>query len=134
MIGRASLVVAVVLVAGAACKKKKAEDPTLREARESACRDAVADGLVTEARAWLDPTLTTHLGFEVGKDEMRELTEAFYAAGALKVSAAWGEHEGTQISALLIVDLPPEMRESLFAKLEEIRGRFDLDEVPDVGQ
>lgn len=115
-----------------ACKKDKKE----AAARDQACREAVADGLISEARAWLDPAHTSHMGFEVGKDEMRELTDDFYAAGAAKVSAAYGEHDDVQISNLLVVDLPaePSARKAVFAKYAQIAPSYELDDVKDVGQ
>lgn len=127
-----TIVLLAVVVSLSACRKDRKEAAE----RDKACQEAVADGPIAEARAWLDPAQTTHLGFEVGKDEMRELTDAFYAAGAVKVSAAYGEHEGVQISALLVVDLPADeaSRRPVFAQYAESAPRYELDAVKDVGQ
>jgi hypothetical protein len=129
--------VAVVLAAAAlvwaGCKKRN-PDAALASALEKRCQEAVADGRVTEARAWLDPSQTSHVGFKVGTDEMTELTEAFYARGAVKVSAAWTVLGESQVSALLIVTLPAENRAPLFQKEKEIQERYDLDDVRDLGQ
>ena len=74
------------------------------------------------------------MGFEVDKDEMRELTEAFYAAGAVQVRAAWGTLGDMQVSALLVVDLPAGNRAPLFEQYASIRARYDLEEARDLGQ
>ena len=126
---RRSLLLAAAL-ASWSCRK----DDKVAAEMEKRCTDAVADGQVTEARAWLDAAQTTHMGFEVGKDEMRELTEALYAAGAVQVRAAWSTLGDMQVSSLLVVDLPAEGRAPLFGYYDQIRARYELEDVRDAGQ
>jgi hypothetical protein len=104
------------------------------DAKNKRCAEAVADGKVAEARGWLADD--AHVGFEVGKAEMRELVEAFYAQGARSVRAAYDDIEDTQVSALLVVDLPTDKaaRAAVFAKYSAIREQFELDTESDVGQ
>jgi hypothetical protein len=129
---RGLLVVAIAVIgASVACGKGKRDEAAARNQR---CAEAVADGKVAEARAWLgDPKA---MGFEVGKDVMGELVEAFYAAGAAKVRAAYSELEDEQISSLLVIDLPADagQRGAVFAKYAQIAPDYELDPEKDVGQ
>jgi hypothetical protein len=106
------------------------------DAKNRRCAEAVADGKVAEARDWLGPAHDDHRGFEVGLDEMRELAERFYTAGATKVSASYDVVEDVQVSALLVIDLPASKaaRTAVFAVHAEIAPRLELDAASDVGQ
>jgi hypothetical protein len=128
-------VVLGVLAAVASCKGK---DDAARAAADTQCRDAVADGQVAEARAWLDPSQTAgHAGFELDLAETREIVDALYAAGAPRVQIGYADVEGAQVSSHLVVDLPPRdaaARGAVFAYHASIRERLELDAAKDVGQ
>jgi hypothetical protein len=118
------------------CEKK---DTAERDERNKACDEARAEG-ATEARAWLDPSATDHMGFEVDKGEMRELSAALYAAGATEVLVGWSELEDdsarVEIGGLFIVTLPDDKatRSQVFAEAARIRELFEADPEKDVGQ
>jgi hypothetical protein len=128
------VMVVAVLAVVASCKKKPGEPTPEGVEKNKACDEALASGQTAEARAWLDPAHQDHLGFEVGKEEMRELAEAFYAAGATKVHVDYSELEGKQISSTFVVELPASDREKVFAQHAAIKDRFELDTETDVGQ
>lgn len=127
-------VLAALAVAGVTgCKGKNNE---ARAAADALCRDAVADGQIAEARAWLDPSQTGHAGFELDLAETRELVDALYAAGSPHVQIGYADVEGTQVSSHLVVDLPPRgpARSAVFAYHASIREQLELDTAKDVGQ
>ncbi len=127
------IVTAVVVAASAGCKKPR---DTLAAELDQACRDAVADGLVADARPWLAVGPPAHIGSEVDVEEMRGLAESFTAGGATRVQVAYVEVEDVQIGGMLVVDLPraAAARADLFRRYAELVARLELDPVADHGQ
>jgi hypothetical protein len=116
-------------VIGALASCQRTPDP--RATEDQRCADAVADGRVTEARAWLaDPA---HKGLDVSPAQMRDVAEHFYKAGAPRVLAAWNTLDGAQVCALFVVDLPaaPDARAAIVAVAAALP---EAEAVKDVGQ
>jgi hypothetical protein len=117
------------------------EDPKVAEARKEAedTDREVADDLAgpnhAEAREWL--RRPTALGFKVSVDEMRQMTDELYAAGATTVYVTGiEEFQGRELAAILVVQLPA--AEAPRRNLFEWEGAFakatDSEPARDVGQ
>jgi hypothetical protein len=124
--------VALLLLLLVACKKP---DPVVEKAKQEdlEVEKEIAGGAV-EAREWT--ARPQAMGFELSPAEMRELAEAAYDRGALKVWVTGiSEIQGREISASMAVELPvtASSREALFGWYREL---YDEDQEPtrDVGQ
>ena len=72
---------------------------------DAACAEMLAEDNHREAREWCRDSSSA--GFEMSKDEMLELAEEFYAAGAEKVYVTGIERVGNaNVAACLVVKLP----------------------------
>lgn len=103
-----------------------------REAEE-----ALKDGKHEEARAWCKKPAA--MGFEVGTDQMLEIAEGLYGAGATDVQVVGIDTlQGREISAAMVATLPedPAARKKLFAWAAGPGAEVLLQETPptDVGQ
>jgi hypothetical protein len=127
----------VLLVAVAGCKKK---DPAKEAADhdDKICDEELAGPKHAEAREWCGASQDTHLGFKVGRDQMLEITEDFYRAGADMVYVVGiSELNGGQIAAELAVILPadPAKRAAVFDAEKKTFGEDpEFKGTPDVGQ
>lgn len=67
---------------------------------------------------------------------MREVAEAFYAAGSPRVTSAWNDLDGKQVSALFVVELPSDRaaRSAVIAKHNELAPSLELEPERDDGQ
>ena len=128
----------VISVLAAACA---GEDPKVVEARKAAedTDKEIANDLAApnhaEAREWLRRPAA--LGFKLSVDEMRQMVDELYTAGATTVYVTdIEEFQGRQIAAILVAELPPDQaaRQSLF----EWQGAFakvsEAEPARDVGQ
>jgi hypothetical protein len=100
------------------------------------------DERAAEARDWLDPKHANHVAWKVNKKRMREMTDALYAAGAVKVYAVYDPADETvkvELCAELLVALPAGKaeRQKVIAACNKIEQQVwgpDAAKATDVGQ
>ena len=102
---------------------------------DAACAEMLSEDNHREAREWCRDSASA--GFEMSKDEMLELAEEFYAAGAEKVYVTGIERMGnSNVAACMVVKLPgggAARKAVLEAEAKLIRGEGEEPE-KDVGQ
>jgi len=88
-----------------------------------------------EARQWLKPP--GHVFFKADKQEVAQLVEDFYAAGAAQVLfVEIARDNDKEIADSMVVVLPKDsaIRAKVFSVGERADGMFDNDPMPDSGQ
>jgi hypothetical protein len=125
-----------VCVLLAACGGGGDNSAARREA-EKECREAREQ--VAEARGWLARGNT--MGFELDKEDMRELAEELYAAGAAEVEVGYSllddeDPASPEVGGYFVIVLPraAAARKGVFTAFNQLAADFDLTLARDLGQ
>ena len=116
-------------------QRLKADDGPSAKDIDAACAEMLSQENHREAREWCrDPKSA---GFELSKEEMLELAEEFYAAGAETVYVTDIERLGnSNVSASMVVKLPSggSARKSVFDAEAKFAKKIGEEPVGDSGQ
>lgn len=135
--GMAAVLLALCLTACGKTPPPPIQPATDVGAQDRACEEELKAPDHAEAREWLKPEHVNHGGFKVGAEEMRNMTEELYQAGAVQVWVTGIEKVGDgEISASMLVELPkdPAARKRIFEWEAKLYGEEGETGTRDAGQ